>query len=83
MDDIANFGKLHKLFNEHLANAYWLSFGNDHFLNSLVTMVIQINTVSPASVIIPLHLIRIAHYRSIGVGTLQNGNYCYDADDDF
>jgi hypothetical protein len=42
-----------KLFNEHLTSAYGLSFGIYHFITSLITMVIEINTVSLASVIIP------------------------------
>jgi hypothetical protein len=50
---LGNSQRLHKLFNEHLTSAYGLSFGIYHFITSLITMVIEINTVSLASVIIP------------------------------
>jgi hypothetical protein len=50
---LGNSQRRHKLFNEHLTNAYRLSFGHYHIITSLITVVIEINTVSLASVIIP------------------------------
>jgi len=44
---------LHKLFNEHLTNTYWLTFGNYNFVTSPITMVIQINFISLSPFIVP------------------------------